>query len=310
MANSINVLAAGSLRLVWEQLTQAFTEATGTKVKTEFGPAGLLRQRIEQGEKTDLFASANTAHPLAIQQQGRALEVNTFCGNSLCLVARDTPELDGLNWLSVLLDSRFRLATSTPQSDPSGDYTLQMFEEIERRHPGSGEGLRNKALRLVGGPNSAAVPAGKLASEWLICSGQTDLFIGYTSYARLLRENDIETVVGAVAEGEDLHVAKTVVAGKRLAVEEDAFAALCRKLFIEHRQRHHANHRLLAFHQPQRNAPQRRTAQEVRGAVDWVDNPAGRVSQRAAKLFANNGILREMLGELSADKLLHRDVGL
>jgi molybdate transport system substrate-binding protein len=190
MANSINVLAAGSLRLVWEQLTQAFTEATGTKVKTEFGPAGLLRQRIEQGEKTDLFASANTAHPLAIQQQGRALEVNTFCGNSLCLVARDTPELDGLNWLAVLLDSRFRLATSTPQSDPSGDYTLQMFEEIERRHPGSGEGLRNKALRLVGGPNSAAVPEGKLASEWLICSGQTDLFIGYTSYARLLRGND------------------------------------------------------------------------------------------------------------------------
>ncbi len=190
MTKTIKVLAAGSLRRAWAPLCEAFQAETGIRVVTEFGPAGLLRERIEKGEKPDLFASANTAHPLALQQHGKALDVQTFCGNSLCVTARKMPELEKLNWLSVLLDPRFRLATSTPQSDPSGDYTWQMFELIERRHPDSGAVLRNKALRLVGGEKSAKVPEGKLAAEWLICTGQADVFIGYTSYATLLREND------------------------------------------------------------------------------------------------------------------------
>jgi molybdate transport system substrate-binding protein len=200
MTNSIKVLAAGSLRRAWAPLCEAFQDKTGGKVVTEFGPAGLLRERIEQGEKVDIFASANTAHPLALQQHGKALEVDVFCGNSLCVTARKGPELEKLNWLNVLLDSRFRLATSTPQSDPSGDYTWQMFELIERRHPGAGEALRNKALRLVGGAKSAKVPEGKLAAEWLICSGQADVFIGYTSYATLLRENDALEVFNVPAD--------------------------------------------------------------------------------------------------------------
>jgi len=200
MRNSIKVLAAGSLRRAWAPLCEAFQQHTGSKVVTEFGPAGLLRERIEQGEKVDLFASANTAHPLALQQHGKALEVEAFCGNSLCVTARKGPELDKLSWLNVLLDPRFRLATSTPQSDPSGDYTWQMFELIERRHPGAGEALRNKALRLVGGEKSAKVPEGKLAAEWLICSGQADVFIGYTSYAALLRENDALEVFNIPAD--------------------------------------------------------------------------------------------------------------
>ncbi len=190
MTKAIKVLAAGSLRRAWAPLCEAFLAQTGIKVVTEFGPAGLLRERIEKGEKTDLFASANTTHPLALQQHGKALSVETFCGNSLCVTARKGPDLEKLNWLSVLLDPRFRLATSTPLSDPSGDYTWKMFEQIERRHPDAGAILRNKALRLVGGENSAKVPEGKQAAEWLICTGQADVFIGYTSYATLLREND------------------------------------------------------------------------------------------------------------------------
>lgn len=200
MASSIKVLAAGSLRRAWAPLCEAFEKETGSKVVAEFGPAGLLRARIERGEKVDLFASANTAHPLALQQHGKALGVDTFCGNSLCVTARKGPELEKLNWLSVLLDPRFRLATSTPQSDPSGDYTWQMFELIERRHPDAGAVLRNKALRLVGGEKSPQVPEGKLAADWLIESGQADVFIGYTSYATLLRENDALEVFNIPAD--------------------------------------------------------------------------------------------------------------
>jgi len=78
MPNSIKVLAAGSLRLAWSTLCDTFKEETGNSVVTEFGPAGLLRERIEQGEKVDLFASANTAHPLSLQQHGKALASKPF----------------------------------------------------------------------------------------------------------------------------------------------------------------------------------------------------------------------------------------
>lgn len=64
----MRVLAAGSLRRVWPQLMAHFPEA----VETQFGPAGLLRERIVSGEACDLFASANLAHPQALHVMGRA----------------------------------------------------------------------------------------------------------------------------------------------------------------------------------------------------------------------------------------------
>lgn len=61
--NDILLFAAGSLRLAFAPLLSAFQRRAGQKVTAEFGPAGLLRQRIENGERPQLFASANVAHP-------------------------------------------------------------------------------------------------------------------------------------------------------------------------------------------------------------------------------------------------------
>ncbi|EAO0583408.1 molybdenum ABC transporter substrate-binding protein, partial [Salmonella enterica subsp. enterica serovar Javiana] len=55
----MRILAAGSLRVVWPQLMAAFQ----ADAVCDFGPAGLLRERIEAGEACDFFASANLAHP-------------------------------------------------------------------------------------------------------------------------------------------------------------------------------------------------------------------------------------------------------
>ncbi|EIY7504502.1 molybdenum ABC transporter substrate-binding protein, partial [Salmonella enterica subsp. enterica serovar Typhimurium] len=54
----MRILAAGSLRVVWPQLMAAFQ----ADAVCDFGPAGLLRERIEAGEACDFFASANLAH--------------------------------------------------------------------------------------------------------------------------------------------------------------------------------------------------------------------------------------------------------
>ena len=164
--SDILLFAAGSLRLAFAPLLSAFQRRAGQKVTAEFGPAGLLRQRIENGKRPQLFASANVAHPQRLVDLVPSL------------TERPLPQ--------VLFDPHWRLATSTPGADPSGDYALQLFERCEQYWPGQGEALRRRALPLVGGRDSAPVPAGRLAAEYLIAGGQADIFLGYASYAPAL----------------------------------------------------------------------------------------------------------------------------
>ncbi|BEN48549.1 TPA: solute-binding protein [Serratia marcescens] len=184
--NDILLFAAGSLRLAFAPLLSAFQRRAGQKVTAEFGPAGLLRQRIENGERPQLFASANVAHPQRLADLGIAGAVQIFARNRLCVTVRNVPALTERPLPQVLFDPHWRLATSTPEADPSGDYALQLFERCEQYWPGQGEALRRRALPLVGGRDSAPVPAGRLAAEYLIAGGQADIFLGYASYAPAL----------------------------------------------------------------------------------------------------------------------------
>ena len=190
---TLHILAAGSLRGVWPDLMAAFHQQTGLTTDTQFGPAGLLRQRIEQGERCDLFASANLHHPATLLQRGLATDTGKFTANSLCLTARRDVVTKNDTWLSLLQRDDLRLATSTPLSDPSGDYTWQLFGNIEQAYPGWGERLKQRARQLVGGIDSLAVPTGELAAQWLIDQQHADLFIGYASYApRLIHHSHLQ----------------------------------------------------------------------------------------------------------------------
>jgi ABC-type molybdate transport system, periplasmic component len=69
MAATISVFAAGSLKRAFFPLCERYNTLTGVTVNLTFGPAGLLREKIEAGEQCDLFASANTAHPQSFTQE-------------------------------------------------------------------------------------------------------------------------------------------------------------------------------------------------------------------------------------------------
>lgn len=183
----LRVLAAGSLRPVWSAITERFQSYYSSGVETQFGPAGLLRQRIELGEPCDLFASANMAHPLALQQSGRAQQVAAFCQNSLCLNVRR--ELGGLTWLELLKDPTLRVATSTIGSDPCGDYAWQMFDRLTAWDSLLGQDLKQRARMVVGGEHSPAIPPGMQAAAWIIESGLADIFVGYSSYSHRREHN-------------------------------------------------------------------------------------------------------------------------
>jgi molybdate transport system substrate-binding protein len=197
---TLNVLAAGSLKPAFVPLLAGFSELTGIRVEAQFGPAGLLRERIEAGVPCSLFASANVAHPQALLASGRAQAIHSFAGNRLNITARRTAQTEMDDWLTLLADPSLRLGTSTPGCDPSGDYTWQLFDHIERERPGLGEALKQRAQKLVGGRDTLTVPAGEIASAWLIREGLADLFIGYRHYALALGEQDDLRVVEIPAE--------------------------------------------------------------------------------------------------------------
>jgi molybdate transport system substrate-binding protein len=60
-AEPLSLYAAGSLRSALTEVGAAYEAAFGTPITGEFAASGLLRERIEAGERPDVFASANLA---------------------------------------------------------------------------------------------------------------------------------------------------------------------------------------------------------------------------------------------------------
>jgi molybdate transport system substrate-binding protein len=131
---------------------------TSQHVEAEFGPAGLLRERIENGEHPDIFASANMAHPQALADKRLATRPVVMAGNRLCAKALPQFGLTTRNVLQRLLDPKVGLGTSTPKADPGGDYAWEVFARAEKIRPGAQAILEHKAQQLVGGKTNAAVP--------------------------------------------------------------------------------------------------------------------------------------------------------
>ena len=141
----IVLYVAGSLKAVLTAITAEYTRKTGVAVRTAFGPSGLMREKIEAGDKVDLFASADMGHVLKLRKDGRAAEAVMFTRNQLCAFARPEAKLTSANFADRLLGPAVKLGTSTPKADPAGDYTWAMFALIDKAHPGALATLEAKA---------------------------------------------------------------------------------------------------------------------------------------------------------------------
>ena len=183
--DELRLLGAGSLREVTAEIGKRYEEATGTKVVADFGPSGLLRERIEKGEHADLFAPADMGHPLKLLRDGRAARVAMLTRNTLCGVAVPRVGLTRENFLDRLLDPAINLGTSTPRADPAGDYAWVMFRRADALRPGSYKILSGKAKQIVGGPTNNAPVDGKDPAVAALAAGQVDIVIGYCTGAKL-----------------------------------------------------------------------------------------------------------------------------
>lgn len=187
-APELTIYAAGSLRAAMTQIAQDFAAQSGVQPKFVFGASGLLRDRLTGGERADLFASANMEHPQALERSGHAAAVRPFTRNELCALATAAFAADTRSLVAKLLDTRWRVGTSTPKADPSGDYAFEMFDRIERTGAGpagSAAALKLRALQLTGGPQSPPPPAGRNVYGALVAQGQADVFITYCTNATI-----------------------------------------------------------------------------------------------------------------------------
>ena len=180
-AEELRVLAAGSLREVIGELGERYKKATGIGIAADFGPSGVLRERIEKGETVDLFASADMGHPLKLLAEGRATRADMFTRNALCAFALPKVGLTTANFVDRLLDPATKLGTSTPKADPAGDYTWLMFHRVDAMHPGAYAVLDQKAQQIVGGPTNNGRVNGKDLAAAALSAGKIDVMIGYCS---------------------------------------------------------------------------------------------------------------------------------
>ena len=180
-AEPVRIYAAGSLVAAFKDVIAASGLPSDAVAAPVFGPAGLMRQRIEGGEKADLFLSADLAGPRRLAEVGKARDVVPFARNKLCVLARGDLGLTSENLLDRLLRPDLRLATSTPGADPGGDYAQAVFDRAEAIHPGAKAVLEKKALRLLGSPNTMVPVAGRSPAATVFLGNNADALLYYCS---------------------------------------------------------------------------------------------------------------------------------
>lgn len=220
-ADDVHLYAAGSLRAALTDIGTAFTQKTGYRVLAKFGPSGVLEKEIADGAKADVFASANMDYPQALNRANRSGPVLRFARNRLCALVKPGLAVDGASLLDRMLDPAIKLGTSTPNSDPSGDYAFEVFRKADALKPGARATLERKALKLTGTTESAAPPGGRSVYGWHIAERRADIFLAYcTAAAEAHKQYPGQQIVqlpDALAVGADYGL--TVINGAQTAAE-------------------------------------------------------------------------------------------
>jgi molybdate transport system substrate-binding protein len=169
---------AGSLRESMTGIAALFTRERGVAVHSEFGASGRMRERIEAGDKVDVFASADIGHAAKLVADGRASVMAMFARNDLCLLA---PKAEGgANTFDRLLNDVGKVGMSPPKVDPLGDYTIQLFAIADRLKPGSGSALQGRAVVIDNPPGTPPSQSGDYTLDALR-AGRIGLAVVYCS---------------------------------------------------------------------------------------------------------------------------------
>ena len=184
--DALVLYGAGSLREAMTEMASLFERAHGITVHGEFGASGRMRERIEGGDKVDLFTSADIGHAVKLVKDGRASVMAMFAQNTLCLLA-PTQAGTAASPLDAMLKDGVKIGVSPARIDPLGDYTVELFKVAEGLRKGSGATLQARAVTIDNPPGTPPAKSGDYVLDALR-DGKIDLAIVYCSgRARLAR---------------------------------------------------------------------------------------------------------------------------
>jgi molybdate transport system substrate-binding protein len=199
-AETVQLYAAGSLKGALTDVAKAYEATTGNQIDAKYGPSGILKNEISGGANAHVFASANMEHPQALYDEKKSGLVFRFARNKLCALVRPGLVVDSATLLDRMLDPGLKLGTSTPKSDPSGDYAFEVFHKAQAIKPGAQSALEKKALQLTGGANSASPPPGRSVYGWHVAEGRADIFLTYCTNALAAQKEDSRQQMVALPE--------------------------------------------------------------------------------------------------------------
>src|SRR5580704_1772847 len=82
----IRVMAAGSLKDAFTAVFADYAKRYGGNFSPVWGPSGVLRERLQNGEAFDVFASAALPHAQALTEAGLSGPSVLFARNALCVI--------------------------------------------------------------------------------------------------------------------------------------------------------------------------------------------------------------------------------
>jgi molybdenum ABC transporter molybdate-binding protein len=223
----VHVFAAGSLRAAFTQIAADYQTRTNQSVSLEFGAAGLLRERIEQGAVPHLFASADLNNPQRLADRGGWQMPQVFARNRLCALTAAHIQATPATLLATLLRADVRVGTSTPGADPSGDYVWTMFRTAEALRPGAYAVLDAKALKLTGAADSPRPPtsSGRGTYAWIMEQEQADVFLTYQTVAAAVLQELPQLRIVQLPPELQVSVSYGLTRRDDMAQEAEAFAA-------------------------------------------------------------------------------------
>jgi len=181
-AVTLRIMAADALVKPISAIGNIFEkEHAGVKINYDFLGTGVLKGDIEEGAPGDIFLSANEKFQKQLKKKDFLNSYRIFAYDYLAAATpyNNPAQITRFNLIEKLMDPNVSITTSSPHSDPAGDYTWKMFRIINKQFPGAFKKITMHDNHLLDG--AMVMP--------VIESGNTDLGILYKSQLQELKRS-------------------------------------------------------------------------------------------------------------------------
>ena len=177
------IFAPGSMTHLMPLLLAQYLPSQQHPFRCEFGPSGLLREKIEMGARCDIFLSATISHTKALGDIGILKAYTTLALNQMVLVHSKADQLTQETALDAIIAPEYALGMSTTGLDPAGDYAFEILARVSHVTGMDLSALEKRTRVITGGRETPNAPPGRNQYGWIMETQDVDLLLTYYSNA-------------------------------------------------------------------------------------------------------------------------------